>query len=390
MKQVVQVKLLPTPEQAQALEATLRSCNAAATWIAETIHGTPARSAFNVQRAVYAETKLKFGLSAQPTVRAIKKVADAYKTLRANLQAGNYGRVGSPKRAKVEGKPVVFRPDAAQPFDDRCLSWQHQDRTVSIWTTTGRMRGLAYTGLPAHLELLATHRQGESDLIRRGRNWFLIATIDLPDVAPADPTSGFVGVDLGIENIAVTHNPTTGQHHDWSGKAVKDRRHKNRLLRTRLQKKGTKSAKRLLKVRSRKETRFAADINHQISKTIVAEAKRTGCGIAVEDLTGIRQRVRLRKPQRATHSSWAFAQLGSFLTYKAAREGVLLVQVDPAYTSQQCSACGHIDRKNRPNQAEFCCRACGFSLGADRNASINISMRGQDQYVAAVNQPNAA
>ncbi len=390
MKQVVQVKLLPTPEQAQALEATLTSCNAASTWISQAVHGTSARSAFNIQRAVYAQAKLTFGLSAQPTIRAIKKVADAYKTLQANLWAGNYGRTGSPQRVKVEGKPVVFRPDAAQPFDDRCLSWQHQGKTVSIWTTTGRMRGLAYTGLPAHLALLATHRQGESDLIRRGRNWFLIATINLPDIAPADPAGGFVGVDLGIENIAVTHNPATGEHQDWSGGAVTARRHKNRVLRTRLQTKGTKSAKRLLKARSRKETRFAADINHQISKTIVAEAKRTGCGIAVEDLTGIRGRVRLRKPQRATHSSWAFAQLGSFLTYKAARHGVLLLQVDPAYTSQQCSACGHIDRKNRPNQAEFCCRTCGFSLGADRNASINISMRGQDQYAAAVNQPNAA
>jgi putative transposase len=390
VKQVVQVKLLPTPEQARALEATLTACNAASTWISQTIHGTSARSAFNIQRTVYAESKLKFGLSAQPTVRAVKKVADAYKTLRGNLRVGNYGRVGSPRRAKVESKPVVFRPDAAQPFDDRCLSWQHQAKTVSIWTTTGRMRGLVYTGLPAHLELLAKHRRGESDLIRRGRNWFLIATIDLPDVAPADPTAGFVGVDLGIENIAVTHNPATGEHRDWSSGAVTARRLKNRVLRTRLQKKGTKSAKLLLKARSRKETRFAADVNHQISKTIVAEAKRTGCGIAVEDLTGIRQRVRLRKPQRATHSSWAFAQLGSFLIYKAAREGVLLLQVDPAYTSQQCSACGHIDRKNRLSQADFCCRDCGFSLGADRNASINISMRGQDQYVAAVNQPNAA
>ncbi len=71
----------------------------------------------------------------------------------------------------------------------------------------------------------------------------------------------------------------------------------------------------------------------------------------------------------------AFAQLGSFLTYKAARHGVLLLQVNAAYTGQQCSACGHIDRKNRPNKAEFCCRRCGFSLGADRNASINISRR---------------
>ncbi len=385
----MQVKLLPTLEQARALEATLTVCNALATSISAIAHENKVTSAFSLHHLTYHQSAGS-GVSAQPRVRTIKKVADAYKTLRANLAAGNYGRVGSPKRLKVEGRPVVFRPDAAQPFDDRCLSWQHQATTVSIWTTTGRMRGLAYTGLPAHLELLATRRQGESDLIRRGRNWFLVATIDLPNVAPADPAGGFVGVDLGIENIAVTHNPTTGEHRDWSGGAVTARRHKNRVLRTRLQKKGTKSAKRLLKARSRKETRFAADINHQISKTIVAEAKRTGCGIAVEDLTGIRQRVRLRKPQRATHSSWAFAQLGSFLTYKAAREGVLLLQVDPAYTSQQCSACGHIDRKNRLSQADFCCRACGFSLGADRNASINISMRGKDQYVAAVNQPNAA
>ncbi len=167
MKLVVQVKLLPTPEQALALEATLAACNTVATSISVTAHEKQVFSAFSLHHLTYHQTAGS-GVSAQPRVRAIKKVADAYKTLRANLQAGSYGRVGSPRRAKVEGKPVVFRPDAAQPFDDRCLSWQHQAKTVSIWTTTGRMRGLTYTGLPAHLELLATNRQGESDLIRRG------------------------------------------------------------------------------------------------------------------------------------------------------------------------------------------------------------------------------
>jgi len=201
----VQVKLLPTLEQARALEATLTACNALATSISVTAHEKRVTSAFELHHLTYHQSAGS-GVSAQPRIRAIKKVADAYKTLRANLQAGSYGRAGSPKRAKVEGKPVVFRPDAAQPFDDRCLSWQHQGQTVSIWTTTGRMRGLTYTGLPAHLELLATHRRGESDLIRRGKNWFLIATVDLPDVAPADPTSGFVGVDLGIET---SPSPTT-------------------------------------------------------------------------------------------------------------------------------------------------------------------------------------
>jgi transposase len=59
-------------------------------------------------------------------------------------------------------------------------------------------------------------------------------------------------------------------------------------LRKRLQARKTSSARRLLKQRRRKEARFAADVNHQISKRIVAEAQRTGCGIAVEELTGIR------------------------------------------------------------------------------------------------------
>jgi putative transposase len=156
-----------------------------------------------------------------------------------------------------------------------------------------------------------------------------------------------------------------------------------------LQAKHTSSARRLLKKRRRKEARFAADLNHQISKRIVAEAERTGCGIAVEELTGIRDRVRLRKPQRATLHSWAFAQLGSFLAYKAKQAGVAFVEVDPAYTSQTCSACGWVDKKNRRSQAVFECGRCGFVGHADHNAAINIASRGVDRW-GEVMRPHAA
>lgn len=78
-----------------------------------------------------------------------------------------------------------------------------------------------------------------------------------------------------------------------------------------------KPPKRVLKRRRRKEQRRARDINHCVSKRIVSEAERTGRGIALEDLKGIRTRVRHRKPQRAAFHSWAFAQLASFLCYKA-------------------------------------------------------------------------
>src|SRR5258707_1500348 len=147
------------------------------------------------------------------------------------------------------------------------------------------------------------------------------------------------------------------------------------LLGKRLQAKNTSSARRLLKKRRRKAARVAADVNHQISKRIVAEAERTGCGIAVEQLTGIRDRVRLRKPQRATLHSWAFAQLGLFLAYKAEQAGVPFVQVDPAYTSQTCSqpGCGDVDKKNRRSQASFVCGRCGFVWHADHNTARNIA-----------------
>jgi putative transposase len=221
-------------------------------------------------------------------------------------------------------------------------------------------------------------------LIHRDGKCFLYATIEVPEAPLDEPANGFVGVDMGIVNIATT---STGKK--ASGARLNSYRKRQARLRQRLQAKKTTSARRLLKKRRRKEARFAADVNHQISKRIVAEAERTGCGIAVEELTGIRDRVRLRKPQRATLHSWAFAQLGSFLAYKAKQAGVTFVQVDPAYTSQTCSACGWVDRHNRRSQSEFECGRCGFVGHADHNAAINIAARGVERW-GEVMRPHAA
>ena len=159
---------------------------------------------------------------------------------------------------------------------------------------------------------------------------------DAPELIEPD---GFLGVDMGIANIAYDSD---GTRH--AGTRLNGYRRRQARLRQRLQAKGTKSARRLLARRRRKEARHAANVNHAIAKTIVTEAARTGRGIAVENLTGIRDRVRLRKPQRVTLSSWSFHQLGSFLADKARRAGVPLVEVDPRYTSQTCNRCGHRDQ----------------------------------------------
>ena len=297
VKQVVKVRMLPTEEQAAALRATLGTCNAAASWLSAGMHEQRVGGKFEAQRRFYTELKSRFGLSAQPAIRVIGKVADAYATLKANIDAGNYGPPGSQRRTKVAASPIGFRTDAAQPFDARCLSWQipevvgGRQATVSIWTTTSRLKGIRVLGSARDLVMLRTRAIGETDLICRDGKWYLYATVEAPDAPQIDPVNAFLGVDLGIVNIATSSN---GQR--VAGTRLNRYRKRQLNLRKRLQAKKTSSARRLLKKRRRKEARFAADINHQVSKRIVAEAQRTGCGIAVEQLTGIRARVRLRKP----------------------------------------------------------------------------------------------
>lgn len=380
MKKAVQLKLTPTGEQRDALLHTLASCNEAANYASRHAHDRGVRTKFALQRLVYSDLKAK-GLAAQAAVRVIGKVADAYATQRGAIKSG---ALKGKRKANAVAKPIHFRPDAAQAFDDRNLSWNHDAQTVSIWTTAGRLQGIPYVGSAEAAVLVGEFRRGETDLIERGGSLYLIATLDVPDMAPATP-DGFLGVDLGIVNIS-----TTSDGANWSGGAVTLRRKKNVALRAKLQARGTKSAKRLLKKRAEKESRFIRDINHQISKTIITEAKRTGRGIAIEDLKGIRERARLRKPQRTALHSWAFAQLGALLTYKAAAAGVALIAVDPAYTSQVCPTCGTIGRENRPSRGLFLCASCGHTGQADVIAARNIATRAHYNFGVAISQPDAA
>src|SRR5262249_22269310 len=133
-------------------------------------------------------------------------------------------------------------------------------------------------------------------------------------------------------------------------------------FRQKLQKKGTKSAKWLLRKRSGRERRFVKDVNHCLSKAIVSTAQGTSRGLALEDLQGIRERAKrtVTKRRRRVLHSWSFFQLRAFIAYKAAWAGVRVIYVNPAYTSQTCSACGHCEKANRRSQAHFLCRSCGF------------------------------
>ena len=138
MKLVVRVKLLPSPEQAKALQATLRACNEAAEYASQVAQATGARTKYALQEAVHHELKARFGLSAQPTVRVLGKVCDAYTTRQANLKAGNLGRKGAPRAVSGSSPP-------RSPFDPMRLNRSMIGVCPGRWTPapsrSGRWRG---------------------------------------------------------------------------------------------------------------------------------------------------------------------------------------------------------------------------------------------------------
>ncbi len=353
---VAKVKLKPTKDQATRLRRTLERVNEACNWLSEQAWTARAFGQYRLHKLFYYALREHFALSANLVVRLIAKVADAYKLDKRTCRR--------------------FRRYGAIDYDDRVLHWYVDKGEVSLLTIEGRER-IPFVCGPKQRQLLAT-RQGQSGLALVDGKFYLLACCNVEEPEAAD-VEDFLGVDLGIVNIATDSDGTT-----YSGGQVNGLRHRHRRLRQKLQAKGTKSAKRLLKQRSLRESHFASDVNHQISKRLVATAQGTGRGLALEDLKGIRDQVTVRKSQRATLHSWSFSQLQSFLTYKAALVGVPVIFVDPRNTSRTCPQCGYIDKRNRVSQCLFSCRSCGFSGLADHIAALNIRSR------AATDQPYAA
>jgi putative transposase len=361
MKLTAKVKLQPTPDQRQFLLATLETTNAACNEISEVAWQHRTFNQFGLQKLVYTSIRESTGLTAQVVIRAISKVADAYKLDKQSTPKG----------------PPTFKLQGGIAYDARILRWFLAKQEVSIWSVArhGTRLRIPFVCGQRQLELLQRQR-GESDLCLVDGEFYLFATCEIETPEPSE-VDGFLGIDLGVTNIAVD---STGEVHQ--GKTIRAIRYRRRELRLKLQAKGTKSTRRRLKKLSGKEQRFATDTNHVISKHIVEKAKCTGQGIAVEALTGIRGRVKATKPQRATLHSWSFAQLRAFIEYKAALMGVPVVAVDPRNTSRTYPCCGHVDKANRRTQAKFLCMDCGYSDLADHIAAWNISRR------AVVNPPH--
>jgi putative transposase len=353
MKLTVAVKLTTTTQQARALLLTLERANDTANYISQHAWQEQTFGQWTLHKSLYYILRERFALPSQIAVRAIAKVADAYKLDKKTQR--------------------VFRPHGSIAFDERILHWYICRQQVSITTLQGRQH-IPFLCDNRALDMLQS-QQGETDLVYRNGEFFLFTTVNREELPPNE-TKGWLGVDLGIVNLL-----TDSEGAIYSGNAVERNRRIHAHRRRNLQRKQTRSAHRKLRKIAGKQARYQHDTNHVnvISKRVVAKAKAKAkaqsFGIALEDLGGIRERVTVRARQRARHANWAFYQLRQYITYKAFLAGIPVCAVDPRNTSRQCSECGYTDKANRKSQSLFLCGQCNFSAIADYNAALNIRVR---------------
>jgi IS605 OrfB family transposase len=351
MQRTIRIQLRPDIETAKGLSQTIEQY----TWSFNAVckHGweNDLGNGVELHKATYYSHRAITGLPSQLVCAARVKATEALKSAQSLKKKGKMVSCPTSKRC-----PIRYDARSYTVWFDRC--------EVSILSLNGRVK-LPFEMAEYYWQYL-TWRNTSADLLqdRKGRWWLhIVMETGAPKV---EPTNQVVGIDLGIATPAVDSNGNKYGSNHW--KQVED---KTFELRRRLQSKGTKSAKRHLKKLSGRQKRFRKDCDHVLSKRLV-QSVQSGATLVFEDLTNIRGRAKMRKAQRRRLHGWSFAQFQAFVTYKAEARGVKVGFVDPRYTSQKCSQCGHIERGNRPSQAEFRCKKCGYECHADDNAVVNI------------------
>ena len=359
MQKTVAAKLVPSKQQAQALKATLALFADACNQAFKVAQENNVKRAFDIHKLCYYEIKAATGLTSNYVVRAIGRVA------------GSFGKKKPPKE---------FRPTSLD-LDKDLFRFIPRAETVSISTIEGRQKiKLQLGNYQRHLLKGQKPTAGRLVYDKKKKAFYIHFVIEVPET-PESEADNALGVDLGINRIATL---STGE--TISGRDLNRLREVRQRTKSSLQAKGTQGAKRALKRLSGKQSRMMENVNHVISKKIVKAAKSANVAIALEDLTGIRERAAKGKRMRKMLGRWAFYDLRIKIEYKAKQAGVAVVFVDPAYTSKTCSVCGEIGSRRKH---KFVCKSCGNCMDADHNGAMNISRRGRESLRSrnAVNRP---
>ena len=358
---------LDTPEGAGAslretVEQFKHCANAASKWCWHGDDSLHVTSKAKAERGLYDQLRDETDLTANLVQKGIRRAVEAIKSGVERL-----------KRGENTSQPH-FSADSAV-YDKRSATF-HRDH-VSLSTVDGRIE-CDYI-LPDDSETPPTKYVVDEEfefrmahLQYRDDDWYLHASMrkvetDNEESSESNPKhSTVLGVDLGVNNLAVTSTGTF-----WSAAEFNHWRREYENRRSDLQACGSRHAHENIQAVGRKETGRFEIYLHSVVNELIEEAVEHDCSLIVfEDLTHIREDI----PEATWQHVWAFRRLYEYVEYKAEEHGVETVQVDPRNTSKRCSTCGFTHPDNRHGE-EFACQQCGYENHADYNAAKNVGLQ---------------
>jgi putative transposase len=257
---------------------------------------------------------------------------------------------------KAREYPMILRRD--------CIKLQQQKESVFHWW----IRIPAYPKsvwvpiqLPYEQEPLLKHELRESKLVRDGEKWFVNITVQ-KEARLRRRYATVLPVDMGVRKLATT---IEGGKPRFYGKDV--RRTRGNYFRLRR----SAGKARIIKRWRHNERETVKHQVHAVTRHIVEQAKRDNALIVIGDLEGIRGQDRGRNFNRRL-SSQPFYLFKRLLTYKANWDGIRVLTVPEAYTSQMCHRCGV---RGQRVAGRFSCPTCGLVCDADVNGAWNIAKR---------------
>ena len=310
-----------------------------------------------IHKALYEELRTVYGLKSQMACSAIITVIARYKTI-------------------LETQHSWIKANFKKPQLD--LVWNRDYSLVqgvfSVNTLYGRLKCPFHSkGIDQYFNK-DKYKFGTARLVQdhKGKYYLHIPVTTQVEKLQVSDISNVVGIDRGINFLAVSYD-SKGKSTFFDGGKIKHKRAHYKELRSELQRKKTPSARRRLKKIGSRENRWMNDVNHCISKALIT-SNPSKTLFVLEDLTNVRQATeKVRRKDRYVSVSWSFYDLEQKLKYKAQRNGGLVINVDPRYTSQRCPKCGHIEKSNRNKKHHvFCCKNCGYRSNDDRIGAMNL------------------
>jgi len=342
----------------------------------------------------YAYDRIKsecWKLSTSNLTQTVKRAADKW---RADLPEIIRGEKSIPSfRRDVPIDIVSQSLDISKEEDDYFLdisliSTQYRKQ---LGRKTGKFRVLIHTGEKSKRAILdrlidGTYKLGVSQILYHKKKWFINITYQFEGKSlPLDPDT-IMGVDLGVTNaVYMAFNNSLHRYKIVGGEIEQfrkqiERRRRELLIQSKYAGEGrsghgTKTKIAPIEVLEKKAANFKSTVNHKYARYIVNMALKHRCGtIQLEDLSGIRE-------ENTFLANWPYHDLQQKIEYKAKEVGIRVVKINPEFTSQRCSRCGHISKENRPDQATFECTKCGLKTNADFNAAKNIATRGIEDLI---------